>query len=135
MAGDLRRLDTDHDSEICYITWVPDSWSLLALREAMNLQGPTGRRRRMQSRTDRLSGKIKKIIYPGYGLSRSELRDLEPAVAAFSKDARLISFEEHWQSVDWKEELRDTQPKDAPRLLVSLATESAAADLQPAGLG
>jgi hypothetical protein len=135
VADDLRRVSKDKEQEICFITWVPDSWSLLALREALDGQqltpgGSDGRRRRGTR-----SAKIRKIIYPGYGLSRSELRDLQPAIAAFSSETRLVSFEEHWQSIDWNDEQRISHTAHHERLLVALSTEAGAKSLQTAGLG
>lgn len=60
----------------CYITWVPDEWTLSKLRA--NMTPPT----------------IDRIVYPGYGLSDSEERDLAAVISTFGSKTKLVSFEE-----------------------------------------
>ncbi len=61
----------------CYITWVPDLWTLSNVRSKLNGK----------------SSVVERIVYPGYGLSASEKGDLESAVKSFRKDTKLVSFE------------------------------------------
>jgi hypothetical protein len=70
--------------ESCYITWVPDAWTLAALRHELERAG-------LQPSS------VRRIVYPGYGLTIAEIAELEPAFAAFHPETRLVSFEEAWQ--------------------------------------
>jgi hypothetical protein len=63
-----------------FVTWVPDTWTLVSLRNQLGQQAPS----------------IRRIVYPGYGLSVAELAELEPAVTAFHADTKLVSYEEMW---------------------------------------
>lgn len=67
--------------EACYITWVPDAWTLAALRHKM------GRR----------ASSVRRIVYPGYGLTTAEIAEFEPVFTAFRRETKLVSFEEAWQ--------------------------------------
>ena len=82
-ALDQRDLDApaSRRRETCYITWVPDAWTLAALRR----------------RLDRKASAIRRIVYPGYGLTTAEIAELEPVITAFGRDTQLVSFEEAWQ--------------------------------------
>ncbi len=62
----------------CYITWVPDEWTLLKLRSQL--------KQRFSS--------IVRIVYPGYGLSDSDKLDLDSAIESFGRNTELVSFEE-----------------------------------------
>ena len=72
----------------CYLTWVPDSWTLANVRQQL----------------DSGAAAIERIIYPGYGLTAAEIAELEPVISSFNKNAKLISFEE---SMPWKPLNRD----------------------------
>lgn len=67
--------------ESCYITWVPDAWTLAALRQQMG----------------RPASSVRRVVYPGYGLTTAEIAELEPVFTAFHRETRLVSFEEAWQ--------------------------------------
>ena len=67
-----------HGSKCCYITWVPDTWTLASLRQEMG----------------RKASSIERIVYPGYGLTAAEIEELRPVIETFKKDTRLVSFEE-----------------------------------------
>ncbi len=74
--------DEEHsDLCSCIITWVPDSWTLASLRQQLIEKG-----------TDVAS--IRRIIYPGYGLSMAEKDELRPSIQTFSKQTELISYED-----------------------------------------
>jgi len=79
-----RRLEENTPStlrrESCFITWVPDTWTLAALRH--RLKRPS---------------LVRRIVYPGYGLTTAEVAELGPVIASFHKDTELTSFEEAWQ--------------------------------------
>ena len=64
--------------EICIITWVPDTWTLSALRLKMGPQASS----------------VRRIIYPGYGLTVAEFAELEPVFTAFHPATKMISFED-----------------------------------------
>jgi hypothetical protein len=65
----------------CYITWIPDAWTLAALR------GQLGAKARF----------ISTIVYPGYGLTTAELSELQPMIETFNRRTQLVSFEEAWR--------------------------------------
>jgi hypothetical protein len=71
-------------SDSCYITWVPDAWTLAALRQQMERKG-------LQPST------VRRIVYPGYGLTVAETAELEPVFSTFHAATNLVSFEEAWQ--------------------------------------
>lgn len=81
VALGLARNDKDRQS-VCYVTWVPDSWTLASVRQQLG------------------SGvaKIRRIIYPGYGLTAGQIAELAPVISSFNPDTELISFEE---SMSW----------------------------------
>ena len=76
-------------NKMCFITWVPDVWTLAELRFRLNQQSP-------KSKTPKASS-IRQIVYPGHGLTESEKRGLLPIVRTFHNDTELISFEEAWK--------------------------------------
>ena len=126
LALQLRRLDDENDDEIAYITWVPDTWSLLALRDAIN---EDWRRKWAEPQANPTkpapSSRILKIVYPGYGLSNSELRDLQPAIEAFGPLTRLINFDDHRQLTERGHSPTHPWNHHEHRLLVALSTEEA----------
>jgi hypothetical protein len=67
--------------ETCFITWVPDAWTLAALRQQLRRQASS----------------VRRIVYPGYGLTVAEIAELEPVFTAFHSETKLVSFEEAWQ--------------------------------------
>jgi hypothetical protein len=69
------------DKQSCFITWVPDTWTLAALRQELGRQASS----------------IRRIVYPGYGMTTAEIAELRPVVEAFHKNAQLLSFQEVWQ--------------------------------------
>lgn len=69
---------TTNKSKSCYITWVPDAWTLASLRREMG----------------RKASSIDRIVYPGYGLTAAEIEELRPVLETFKRDTRLVSFEE-----------------------------------------
>jgi hypothetical protein len=71
----VRRTDS------CYITWVPDVWTLATLRHEMQNVGiePCS---------------VRRIVYPGYGLRKAEIAELDPVLTTFCADTDLVSFEE-----------------------------------------
>jgi hypothetical protein len=68
-------------NEYCYLTWVPDTWTLSKLRQIM-----------LKGKED--VAKIRYIVYPGYGLAKTEILELDSVVRSFRKDTKLVSFEE-----------------------------------------
>ncbi|MCL4201140.1 MAG: TIR domain-containing protein [Pirellulaceae bacterium] len=68
----------------CYITWIPDAWTLAALRQEMQKTGIE-------------PASVQQIMYPGYGLTFAEINELEPVFKTFHDETRLVSFEEAWQ--------------------------------------
>ena len=74
------RLEGAESQESCFVTWVPDHWTLVSLRNQLGQDAAS----------------IRRIIYPGYGLSVAEIVELEAAVATFRPDTRLVSYEEMW---------------------------------------
>ena len=84
LAIELDKADVANRKQTCYITWVPDAWSLSALRHEM-------------SKTKIPPSSIRRIVYPGYGLSIAEVAELEPVVNSFDPEAQLVSFEEAWK--------------------------------------
>ncbi|MCY2968732.1 MAG: toll/interleukin-1 receptor domain-containing protein, partial [Planctomycetota bacterium] len=80
VAKDLDRRD-GLDGETCFITWVPDSWTLAMLRHLLEKEGD--------------AQKVKTIVYPGYGLTPAEIDDLEPAIKGFTPQTELKSFEDY----------------------------------------
>jgi hypothetical protein len=65
-----------------YITWAPDLFTLSRLRQTL-------------AKTNRsLPTKIRRIVFPGFGLSQSEERDLQPILQTFHRETRLVGFEE-----------------------------------------
>ena len=74
---------------MCFISWVPDVWTLAELRYRMS-HAPAN------SKISKPSA-IKQIIYPGHGLTESEKRGLLPIVKTFHPTAELKSFEEVWK--------------------------------------
>jgi len=77
VATQLENSDPKKD-ESCYITWVPDSWTLAALSRELAIKGST----------------VQRVVYPGYGLTNVEIGELEPVLACFGPNTQLISFEE-----------------------------------------
>ena len=67
--------------DICYLTWVPDTWTLSKLRQIL-----------LAGKED--VAKIRYIVYPGYGLAKTELSELDSVVQSFHRDSQLVSFEE-----------------------------------------
>ncbi len=65
------------DGVIC-ITWVPDTWTLIELREMLGAQ----------------SANVRKIVYPGHGLRTVERAELTSALSAFNDSVELRTFEE-----------------------------------------
>ena len=82
VAENLEQNDRQQNNTLwqksCYITWVPDEWTLSKVR----------------SQLGRKSSSIARIVYPGYGLSDSEKHDLASAIESFGKNTTLVSFEE-----------------------------------------
>jgi len=81
VAVDLAHNDRQQNNALwkksCYITWVPDDWTLSKLRSQLPQRSS-----------------ITRIVYPGYGLSDSEKRDLASAIETFGSNTELVSFEE-----------------------------------------
>lgn len=75
-----RQQDHRH-RDACYLTWVPDAWTLAAVRQQIKRNAST----------------IRRIVYPGYGLTTAEKADLEPVVSGFHPDTELVSYEDAWQ--------------------------------------
>ncbi|HBH51306.1 MAG TPA: hypothetical protein DDY91_05380 [Planctomycetaceae bacterium] len=126
LALQLRRLDKEKEEQIAYITWVPDTWSLLALRDEINEDWTKGRTSgEVSPSTPAPSSKIKKIVYPGYGLTKSELRDLQPAIEAFGPQTWLVSFDDHRRALDYDPDFSLAWDHRQRRLLVALSTEDA----------
>ena len=67
--------------ESCFITWIPDPWTLTMLRSQMG----------------RPASSVRQIVYPGYGLTVAEIAELKPVVTTFRRDTKLVSFEEAWE--------------------------------------
>ena len=85
VAKQLEKSETaTTNNKTCYVTWVPDAWSLTAIRHAM-----------IHLKKD--PNKIKRIVYPGYGLTHTEIAELDPFVKCFNAEAELVSFEEAWK--------------------------------------
>jgi hypothetical protein len=67
--------------ESCYLTWVPDSWTLSVVRQALKRQ----------------ASRVRRIVYPGYGLTTAEEKELKPVISGFHPHTELVSYEEAWQ--------------------------------------
>jgi len=67
------------DPECCFLTWVPDIWTLIKLREQL----PEDEN-------------VSKLVYPGHGLRTGDIKELKPALQTFNRNARLMTFEEVW---------------------------------------
>ncbi len=65
------------DGVIC-ITWVPDTWTLIELREQLGSK----------------SKDVRKIVYPGHGLRTVERAELASALNAYGASVELSTFEE-----------------------------------------
>jgi len=81
VAVELAKRDEQREST-CYLTWVPDPWTLLKVRQ------------QMEESAEGSSADILRIVYPGYGLTVAEVSELQPAIKSFSQATQLISFEE-----------------------------------------
>lgn len=86
VAMELDKADRNRDRDAprwrsCFITWVPDAWTLSSLRHQL------GRR----------ASSVRRIVYPGYGLTNVETAELRSVVTLFHRDTKLVSFEEAWQ--------------------------------------
>jgi hypothetical protein len=126
LALQLRRLDDEREEQIAYITWVPDTWSLLALRDEINEEWTSQRSQgEVSAAVPAPSSRINKIVYPGYGLTKSELRDLQPAIEAFGHQTRLVSFDDHRRAMDYGPDSFLRWNHHQRRLLVALSTEEA----------
>lgn len=125
LALQLRLLDDERDHQIVYITWVPDTWSLLALRHEISKERQKIAAQRKPKPTDPDPSQILKIVYPGYGLSKSEMRDLQPAIEAFGPQTRLVSFDEHRRTIDYGAASHHLWDRHHRRLLIGLSTEDA----------
>jgi len=77
VATELEKNDP-HREKSCYLTWVPDPWTLSIVRHELGKEASS----------------IERIVYPGYGLSIAEIAELEPVLATFSEGTKLVSFEE-----------------------------------------
>lgn len=86
LEGKISKKDLDAK---CFISWVPDVWTLAELRFRMS-HAPSSSKIRKPSA-------IKEIVYPGHGLTESEKRGLLPIVRTFHPEAELKSFEEAWK--------------------------------------
>ena len=86
LEGKISKKDLDAK---CFISWVPDVWTLAELRFRMS-HAPSNSKIRKPSA-------IKEIVYPGHGLTESEKRGLLPIVRTFHPEAELKSFEEAWK--------------------------------------
>ena len=126
VAKDLDAADRG-EKNVCFITWVPDSWSLSKLRAVMDKSWLED-----EDEEKRPSAAIKKIVYPGYGLTPSEIHDLEPAIHSFSKDTQLVSFEDYWLTCD---EHNFPVINTSSRLLIALSSDGSSAELADVGLG
>ena len=70
----------NHPQGTCFITWVPDPWSLIALWAELNNS----------------KSKVDCVVYPGYGLSLGEVAELKTALHSFGEDVQLKTYEEVW---------------------------------------
>ena len=66
--------------DTCFITWVPDPWTLIALREKLKDEAI----------------EVNCIVYPGYGLNTVEIAELQPALQTIGSDVALKNYEEVW---------------------------------------
>jgi hypothetical protein len=80
VADELESRDTQRKRhlETCYLTWVPDSWTLSVVRQDLKRQ----------------ASRIRRIVYPGYGLTTAEEKELNAVISGFHRDTKLISYEE-----------------------------------------
>lgn len=80
VADELESRDKPHRKhlETCYLTWVPDAWTLSVVRDQLNRQ----------------ASRIRRIVYPGYGLTTAEEKELNPVIRGFHRDTELVSYEE-----------------------------------------
>ena len=88
IAAHLKENKPADFDKMCFISWVPDVWTLAELQFRMNQMSK-------KSKSGKASS-IRKIVYPGHGLTESEKRGLLPIVKTFHADTELISFEEAW---------------------------------------
>lgn len=81
VAATIEACDDEQRLKSCYLTWVPDAWTLSVVRQQLNRQ----------------ASRIRRIVYPGYGLTTAEKQELGPVISGFHPDTRLVSYEEAWQ--------------------------------------
>jgi len=75
------KLSADHTgNDACFLTWVPDTWSLAELAKHLDNRQ-----------------EIRWIVYPGVGLSPSEHEGLKTQLRLFHQDTQLKSFRE-WKA-------------------------------------
>lgn len=77
---ELRDKQSGRHLESCYLTWVPDSWTLSVFRQEV-----------------KQASRVRRIVYPGYGLTTAEEQELKPVISGFHPDTELVSYEEAWQ--------------------------------------
>lgn len=83
IAADLRKNDLAKlQNQSLYITWAPDLFTLSKLRQKVAENDRT------------LPAKIRRIVFPGFGLTQSEEHDLQPILQTFHRQTRLVGFEE-----------------------------------------
>ena len=83
IAQEIEKWDVENQRHLksCYLTWVPDAWTLSVVRKKLR----------------RSASCVRRIVYPGYGLTIAEQTELKPVLNAFHKSTRLISYEDAWQ--------------------------------------
>ncbi|MEY3174937.1 MAG: hypothetical protein RLZZ436_2851 [Planctomycetota bacterium] len=114
----------DHQHTI-YITWTPCPYTLAALQEQI-----------LAKKAPFTPTQITRIVYPGYRLRIAETRELNTVLKSFSRQTKLISFEEAFLDIDRKRSGRQT-PAGPPskRIKVSVSGIGNDSELQPHGIG
>lgn len=97
----------------CYLTWLPDVWSLVAL-----------------SRVHPDPKSITEIVYPSHRLPPSQLTELRSVLPLFGESATLSTYEAVWPSGRPKLEVDMTS-----RTRIALSAGGLEAELAPQGIG
>jgi hypothetical protein len=69
------------NQKMCYLTWVPDAWTLSVVRQKLKNR----------------ASKVRQIVYPGYGLTTAEEEELQPVIHGFHRKTKLVSYEDALQ--------------------------------------
>ena len=97
------------DPATCFITWVPDGWTMATLAKKFNTsRGPA------PDGGAGPSGKPLTIVYPGVELSPAENDDLDIHLQLFGPGTRVLSFQE-WEEQRLRKPVASANPPGPPQ--------------------